>query len=79
MDQKILDFSVLLKLLSANALPVDYSPEVCREIARIEDVVGNVSKLFQPNMRVKLDTLSDGCCRLVEVNIAEPDGRRNIL
>jgi len=71
---------MLLDLLATNTLPRHAGPQPWVKIALRKDVVGEMGNLLEPEIGVELDALggdrSDG---IVQVNIAEPDGRVNVL
>jgi hypothetical protein len=71
----------LLNPPPAGILPVHDRPQLSREVALLEDVVGNMGKPLKFRLgAVKLDALRDNVPSLVvEVNITEPQCGRNVL
>jgi len=78
--QHVIDVSTFLNALAADTFPVDNGPQIRRKVPLAEDMVGDVGELLKFDLRVEFDSLGHNRrCRVVQVNIIEPNGWRHIF
>jgi len=78
--QKVCNAGAFLDFLATDTLPMNGSPQLRRQVALAENVIGNVGEFLEPHVRIKLDTLgNDRRGSVVLVDVGKPNSRWDVL